>query len=275
MSVGITSIGGYNYTIGVAYVAMPSDLERGDYIRDCYKNLHISIVTEEGGFMNRVPISNEILNFIEFPKKATEFGSPIIYCTDDIRQHPFVLTKLSPKSELGDGKEHAFKFRRRLQNKAVEISGDVDRGNINIVLNSDDKAGFISIKLLNKNKDGKFSVDIGGDIVFQNTGLTQFIQQQSFEVVTIDPNDTKNQTSFKQDIEATELKAKKVLLNKGDNPIPKGNQLKSFLEDLIDEIASITVTTSIGQQPVLNKAKIIALKTKIDKILSEEFFIEK
>ena len=58
----------YKYTVGRGYIALPVDLERAQYIRDCYKNNQVCILTEEGGFLTRLPISPEILNFIEFPR---------------------------------------------------------------------------------------------------------------------------------------------------------------------------------------------------------------
>jgi hypothetical protein len=58
------------------------------------------------------------------------------------------------------------------------------------------------------------------------------------------------------------IKSDKIILENAD-----AYTLKTLLEDIITEISNITTATSIGPQAPINKAAIIALKQKVEKIL--------
>ena len=62
----------------------------------------------------------------------------------------------------------------------------------------------------------------------------------------------------------------KLKLGDGKENVVLGNTFKDLFDELLTEISNITITTSIGQMPVINKIKFeeLKLKTKTAKILS-------
>jgi len=53
-----------------------------------------------------------------------------------------------------------------------------------------------------------------------------------------------------------------------------GVALKTVMNAFIDQVGTITTTTAIGPQPILNAAMVIALKSQVETILSNVNFIE-
>jgi hypothetical protein len=270
---GTTPIPGYKYNAGIAYVAIPRDLDRAQYLKDCYINHHISIRTHDGGFHNRVPISPEVLNFIIFPDTTEKLGSPVIYVTDHQYQNHYIVNRLVSRDELGDSSEHKFKFTRKIDDAYVEVSGSAQDRSINIVVNGSDKKGAININMFNDNKDCELALDIQGDFVVKATNNTSFDQYGEFKISTHDEDS--NTSSFTQTSQENKFNSAKFIINNGEDKMVLGNKLVSFFEDLIDEISKITTLTKLGKQPILNKAKVLALKRKLKDFISQEAFLNK
>lgn len=264
----------YNYTIGFAYIALPNDIEREVYISDCYKNSWVSLIMEDGGFFNRVPISPEILSFIRFPLKPQEVGTPVLFGTDEIYKQPTVLTRLQERSELGDSKEHQFKFKRKYDDQLVEISGSAKTGQLNFIVNGATKPAKINVSVMSDKNDSELNLDVAGNVNVKATGSISLSPQKTFNSTTIDP-ESENQTTFEQTSTEHHFENKKLIINKGDDPLVLGNELKSFLGDFIDEVSKIKIATSIGLQPIVNKVQVIALKKKLNTFLSKVMFTDK
>lgn len=271
--IGIKSIPGFKYNVGIAYVAIPSDLDRGKYIADCFKNSSISVYTEDGGFNNRVPISPEVLGFIEFPINTNELGSPVIYITDEVYKHPYVVARLLKRNELGDNKEYQFKFKRILDKAFIEISGSVQNNTINLLIDSADQAGQLNINLFSKDKNSKLSIDVQGDVEIVNSGSKKITQQKEIVVETIDENG-EDKASWQQSTTENKFYNKKLIVNDGTEPMVLGNKFKEFMNDFIDELSNIKTNTAIGLQPIINAVQVNAFKAKIDNFLSKEGYLK-
>jgi hypothetical protein len=269
--IGLKSIPGFKYPIGIAYVAMPSDLEREAYLRDCYMNCYISIKTEDGGFLNRISIDPETLNFITFPLKAGELGSTVVYVVDTLYQQPHIIGRLLDPNELGDGREHSFKFRRVLDGGFVEVSGSGKDRSINLLVDGGDQQGAVNIHIFNKNQDCSLNVDVTGDVNVVASGAINASSHKGVLLQTLGDA----QTKFEQTDTEHKFTSQKVIINEGKDPMILGNELKSLLEDLITEISNITTVTALGLQPIVNKVKVTALKDRLSDILSQEGFLNK
>lgn len=53
-----------------------------------------------------------------------------------------------------------------------------------------------------------------------------------------------------------------------------GNALQTVLNAFIDQVATITTSTAIGTQPILNAAAVLSLKSQVNSIISSVNFIE-
>jgi hypothetical protein len=272
--IGMTGLEGFKYSVGIGYVMLPSDLDRDKYIADCYKNSYISIGLDDGGFLNRVPVSPEVLNFIEFPAETNQMGTPVVYVTDDLYQQPYIVSRFMRKDELGDNKESAFKFRRKVDDSYVEVSGSVQQRTLNLFLDTGDADGSINVKLFSKNKNSKLSFDVQGDVDVVSSGQVSTTTHSKAIIETID-NKSDDSARFEQSSTENKLFNKKIIINDGQDPLVLGNELKEFLGNFIDRVSEITVVTALGTQPIINKAQVLLLKENLNKILSTVAFIDK
>ena len=65
------------------------------------------------------------------------------------------------------------------------------------------------------------------------------------------------------------INSKKVNLGEGKEPILLGNTTKEFLNKVLTAISSITVATSLGVMPIINKAQVELLKKDLESLLSK------
>lgn len=265
---------GYKYSSGIGYITLPTDLDRDTYIRDCYKNFHVSLKTEDGGFLNRVPISPEVLNFCEFPSTTTEIGTCVIFVTDEMLQEYFIVARFANRNEIGDNKEGAFKIRRKIGSQFVEISGSAKEKHLNLIVDGDTDGGEININVLNNNKNGAVNVNIAGDLKLLASGQVSLYQEGTFKVETAD-NKSDNSATFDQTSTENHFQNQKIVINKGDEPFVLGNKLKDMFDAFIEEVGNITVTTAMGQMPILNKIQILAYKQRTKEFLSQVGYIDK
>lgn len=273
-TVGRTALPGDKYTVGVAYVAVPSDIDRAAYILDCFRNNQVSLMCEDGAFYNRVPISPDVLNWIEFAEDGRGLGTPVVYATEEIHQQPIVIARLQQGSTLGDGKEHAFKFRRMLDGVLVEINGNSKTAALNLIVDGDKQSGKVNINIFNENKDCILNIDVAGDVNVNATNNTKITQQKSAIIETTDPNG-EDKASFSQSSTQNQFNNQKLIVNDGSDPLTLGNELKKFLGDFIEEVGKITTATAIGTQPILNATQILAYKERLDEFLSTVIFTDK
>lgn len=263
----MTPTGGFKYNAGIAYIAIPSDLDRQSYINDCYKNFHVSIRTEDGGFINRVPITPDALNFIDFPSTPNELGTCVLYVTDEQNQIIFITDRFANRNDIGDGRENSFKFRRKYKDRFVEISGSSDEGSINIIANGGEVKGRVNIIITDASKEALLNVDVAGDV--QVTSTTKSLLQTEKLVVATDDGD--NAATYEQTPTQHKFYGKEIRVNDGEAPMVLGDALNTFLRNFIDEVAKITVAGS----PISNVPTILALKVELEKLLSKEAFLNK
>lgn len=153
-----------------------------------------------------------------------------------------------------------------------------------------DKGGEINLKIDSDDNSGKLSITVDGDINLNAFGNTTIKQYNKLTVQTASSTNQENTSSFIQDADSNKffdkehtvnaaeshnINTKKVSINGGDQPFVLGKVLKDFLDDFIDEVSKSTVSTALGQMPLLNAEQIVAYKEKTQKLLSEIAFIDK
>lgn len=264
------TIQGYNYPAGIAYVALPTDLDRSRYIALCYKTRTVCVRMDDGAFFTRVPIADRELQEIEFPEDSTKMGSPVVYVTEPVKNQIFIISTFQFPEDLPDLKEGQFKLRRRFLDSYVEISGSAKEKRVSVIVNTE-TGGEATFNILSKDNTGKLKLDVQGDIEIVVTKNTKLLAGESTNIATQNDQD---KSSFNQTPTNNEFINKKFTINKGDEAMIRGTAFKSFMDDLIIELSNSTVTTSIGQQPLLNKAQIAAFKEKTQELLSTIAFLE-
>lgn len=273
-NLGITPIEGERWSCGAGYIIIPADVDRDQYILSCFNTGRVIIKIDiDGSIVTRVPIDINTINLIDFPEKPEDLGSCVFYVTEPIHKHPVVIAILTKNNELLDLREGQFKIKRVYGKNFVEITGSAKEEFIALNLQGGEK-GILGISVNNKNKNAKVSLRVGGEIDSYTTGTTKLRSNESIILKTQNKEDESKNSSFTQTEGENNFQNTKFVINKGEEPMALGNVLQKFLDKFIDTVSQSTVTTSIGQMPLLNAQQIAALKQETSNILSKVGFLE-
>ncbi len=282
-NIGIQQDAGEMFAAGIAYIILPSDVTREQYIRECYKTATVSIYSEFNGFTNRVPIDIYSLNFVKFPLERKQYGSAVSFIVNPISNTPLITGIYFKGDETASElNEHQFTFKRDFNGNVVEISGSPKDNCLVLNVNSSDVGGQLQINVKSNDESGKVSINVDGDCEINSLNKTILRQFDSLQMITQNRDDEyeltyEEHTPTGRHIMSGEekLDTDSFIINDGEEPFVLGQKLKTFLDDFIDELSRITVTTSLGQMPILNKAQVTEFKKKTEPLLSEIAFIDK
>jgi len=242
------------YTVGTGYITLPYDVDRKIYIENCYRSNIVDILTDDGEYIQDVRIDKLVLQQIEFPFNIDDLGSIVVFVNEIVSNQPFIIATLARRDEYDNLEEKEFKFFKSFGEYVVTVRGQGKRGNLLIHLKSpEDENGFY-IDIVNSETKGKFKITIQGD-------YDLFVEKD----VNIEAVENINLTATKKIVaiseDDTELTAQKILIQNKDK-----YSVKELFDEIITEISNITVQTSMGAQPIINKIQVEDLKNKVAQI---------
>lgn len=269
-SVGTEFIPGENPPVGIAYIALPTDIDRLKYIALCYKTSTVCIRTDDGAFYTRVPISDRDLQDLDFPEESKALGTPVVFVNEEKKNQLIIVATLTWSDNLPDLKQGQFRSRKMVGNTFVEIGGSAKEKRIGIIINTDSE-GEALISILSKNNNGKFTVEIQGDA---NILVSNKISLESSRGTTISTITKTNTSSFTQTDTENKFISKKFIINKGNEAMMLGNETTSLLNKLITTISKATVMVNGTPMPLLNATEILQFTSETQKLLSKSAFLE-
>lgn len=272
---------------GIGYIVLPLDIDREIYVRECYRKGAISIAMEDGGVVDDVIVSNEALNKLTFPKSSKELGSMIFWVNIPKKNQPIVIGTLNKNNEFIGLSENEFSFKRESDQGFVEVSGNGQNSELNIIVNNIGGRGKINLIAANKSSTAEVNVKVKGDIKMYASGNIN-LQAENSIIITIGNTTIKYvedqgftyQDQFGNLIEIEDQKmtidSTEILHGKeAEESAVLGNTLQSILERLIDGINQLTVTTSSGPSGTpINAAVFTEIKGDLESIKSEKNKIE-
>lgn len=254
------------------YIGLPTDMDREQFITLCHQSKTVSVRTEIGGFHNHVPISLDDLNVITFPETYKDLGSGVVLGCSSEKEKYFILKVFEPTSELLDTKENQFKIKRHYNGSSVEVTGSGKDKFIGITVDSSDKeegSGTFYVSVSNKSKSAKLKVEVLGNIELFSEKKTTINSSEKILLKTTKSTDPKQYSSFEQTNNLNHFVSDKFKINNGDQSMVLGDLLKDFSDRLITTLAASTVTTALGQMPLLNATQIANFKQETNKWLSK------
>ena len=245
------------YPSGLAYIIVPSDIDRSQYIATCMSTETVSIFTEEGGVFHDIKIPPSILSQITFPDgKKESLGSGVIYVSHPKQGIPIIVQYLSKGDESRLLQYKEFRLHQSLGENQALISGRGDTGDIIVSTKSATKRGGNILISINKaDNSGLITLDIQGDGVFNMKNLK------------IDLSEFLSINNTQTDIFSSKA------INLGKNSLEwgvLGETLDEQLSALVDIISSAKTLTQMGPQPFMGdtQAKLTKWKSDIKQNLS-------
>lgn len=269
--------------VGIGYIIIPSDVNREEFIENCYLNEEVSVYPETGGTCyNNVKISVNCLNNLEFPE-GEGFGSCVVYILHPTQKIPIVVGILSKKDEGFTLNYKLFKLMKSLGSNSVSITGDGVNGNLIINVHSEeDEGGQIVIDVNNFSQTGLFKLSVKGKIILVANSM--FLKsKEEFSLET-------NKVYLKSEecnIESKSIKflGDKIQLHNKEIEIGKENLQYAILgetlkNDILIPILGILKTLNSvvsGPTAVVSPetiTKVVHIETKLSKLLSNKVKIE-
>jgi len=248
---------------GISYITVPKTADRTEFIHDCYMTGTVSITSEAGGIINKVPVSKGCMQLIEFPEEGETFGSQVVYVLDRIHNKQIVIDVLQNEDENSNNEENEYVIKRKFGDSVCEIRLNPVHESISITTSGD------SPDILINNSKG--SIETVSNIKKD----TAVVSNEKYEVVKqiIVGNSNKYSRIIQTDTNIL-VEIDKFVLSKEEQAFVLGNVLKEFFDKVLDTIANSTVSTAIGVQSLINKLDILKLKEETKKFLSENFFMK-
>lgn len=284
---------------GYGYVILSREASRADYIEYCLRNNVITILTEKNEIIKNCYVSEQVWNYLKFPKSIRTKGSCVIWNCPPKSNRTVVVATVTKRDELQPLRaENCFRVARENENGTVLIEGNVDRGILNFIVDSDLENGAqLSVRILNTLIQGlleiyiqgnlKIEVDDSFNLKIKNTLNAKFIDEFNPSVFTtfnytLGEGYTMNDefgnqiVVNKNGVTVTVPAGKKIVLQ-GNTAIQNsvlGNNLVSLIQELIATINQITVMTPAGISTVpLNVLDFTLISQKAKIILSQINFL--
>jgi hypothetical protein len=265
--------------MGHAYVVIPEDVDREEYINDCYSLKSVAIQTDELGVITKVLVGKQDMKDIEFPDTAEELGSMVLFVSIPGSNRYSILKVYEVHDYVSPDREHMYSFSAKLEEKAafigvdgangavsissqngkgIDVSAVGDEADLNMNAGRSMKAESIDVTITGYNSINFRVPNNGGDdTIIKYTSGEGFSYFDEYE------------NAILLNEEMAQVKSKKINLGDGAEPLILGQKLVDFLDKFITQVSAITTTTALGAMPILNKVTVEALKKDLDALKSK------
>ena len=260
---------------GVGFVVVPSEVDRVQYINDCYRTNTLTINGGKGyGYFSGVHADINVMQNIKFPTDEENRGTPVVWVKDAVSQLPVIVAVLRKQSEHYYLDENQYRLKRGTETRNVEIFVDGNTAGLDItVLGDKDEPANIDIKLSSENADSVLNVSCDNEINIIGNKSVNVVSNSDVKVSIKDKGDVLTFIEAKK--EQVNIVSKQIIHSSGKEHMVLGDTLAQLLKDMLSAIMKITVPTSVGSSGTpINTAEFNSISNRVDDILSEISKIE-
>ena len=158
-----TQASGVRHPFGFGYVVIPKDADRNVYIESCLRTFTVTMLLENGGWIDNVPVFKSAFNEIEFPETSNELGSQVFWGNIGMLGFPAIVSVGLKTNEFFVVKENQFVNQKNTKDGTVEVRGDAKQVTYNIIVNSTvSKKGVFNVLVSNSDKTAQFNTTVKG-----------------------------------------------------------------------------------------------------------------
>jgi hypothetical protein len=244
--IGKSGLPDLRYSHSIWNVYLPYDIDRAEYVENCFKTGTVTLINDNSETKNRVKIGKLALQMVDFPLDESKLGSEVLCATIPYSGEIRVVDVYSTKNQYVSQKENQYVFQKT---NGVGTAGIIIDGNGNIILSVDGSAtsGILTLNVTNSDRKGRLNVNVNGDVNLINDGN-----------ITV-----KSSTKIL-------LESDKILLNDSEEPILLGEKTVSLLKDILDQLSQ----ESAGPYILRGQAKYKALIEKLEDLKSKLSFVK-
>lgn len=276
---------------GIGRVIIPSDITRDSYIRKCVDSGRVSIYTFGAGVLRNISVCKHAMNDIEYPLLPEDFGSAVMYIKIPNREEYVIYGVLKEIGEAYDITENQFSIGKKSDVGISNITGDASKGSMTVRVNHSSNGGKLTISIGNSKSGGEVVIDVSGSVNFDSdkfnvlaydeinftvpkSGNSQVTSIKYIKGVGFSYSDEFGNTESIGSLHHSINHKKLVKLGSGVDNAVLYSQLKSFLTDILTEMAKTTVTVNNVPTPINNAALFVQLITKLQLDLIKSKYIQ-
>ncbi len=275
---------------GTGYVYIPSDKNKKTFINYCIRTNTICLLLEEGGYVENVPVTNEVINNLVFPDEKGGIGSWVTWINYPKHNLPLVIGTLPKVDEITNFHEDIAVFKRNTKDYTSSITVDAKNGQIIInAFSSKEIGGDIVIQSINGKKKSKIKLQASEKVEIDSISQSHTLRDE-FKIVikdlSIDDKESsiiykkgegltildefENNVILNKDNIQIKSGGKKIVLQDGKEPLVLGDTLQSLMEQLIVQVEAIVVPTAFGPSGVpVNIPAFEGIKNQLSTMLSK------
>lgn len=273
---------------GVGFVVVPSEVDRVQYINDCYRTNTLTINGGKGyGYFSGVHADINVMQNIKFPTDEENRGTPVVWVKDAVSQLPVIVAVLRKQGDYYSLDENQYRLKRGTETRNVEIFVDGNTAGLDItILGDKEEPANIDIKLSSENADSVLNVSCDNEINIIGNKSVNVVTNQKATLKVKEKGEEKMSLSyelgvglnykdeFENEVVAkdgeVDIISKKINHNSGKEPMVLGDTLAKLLDDMLKAIQAITVISPVGVTSVpVNIADFAAIQAQLDTIKSK------
>lgn len=277
---------------GVGYLVVPEEIDRVQYIEDCYRTQTVSINAGEGyGYFNAVRCPQNVLENLKFPTENNR-GTPVLWIKDGMSHLPVIVGWLRKEGDYYALGENQWRTSRGNDKRNVEVFIDGNTSTLQInVLGDEEEPANVQIKLSSQNKDSVFNLSSDNEVQLTGVNKTTLNSCKEIQMLVKEEGEKKFQMKytlkegflyedeFGNSIRCVdkliEIKSEQINHNGGNEPMVLGNTLQEVLSDILTAIQKLTVISPTGATSVpVNVADFAKIQQRLSDIKSKKSNLE-
>ena len=267
--------------MSTGYIVIPNGVNRHKYVSTCYKKLRVAVLSTSGAsYFGECIITKEALSNVKFPFKAGELGTPVVYLEGD---YPIVIGTTTSGDELGTTHDAFYSQKKEWNGCIANVS--VDAKSKTVVIDIQDDAPTNILILSKGSEESIIEIESSGQVCVR--AARKITIESIDEIALVNKNLEKSAESIlsiTDNINAQVID--KFIINKGDQAMVRGNELKDRLQEMNENIMRLKEAMQRGMSSVIprdggaaaftamNVAASFVNKVDLEKINSEIGFIE-
>ena len=265
-TIGTSGLPNRPLAAGSAYVIIPYNVDREQYVSQCYKTNTICLRTESGDFYKNAYIGDNELAMVSFPEKVGEIGSPVFWVSQPRHNTPVVVSVLNIKSAIGKmSEEGQFLLKGVSNDSVVAIDARSKNGASLDILVDSDEVSKVGIKVVG-GEDNFLDINVKGNVKILGTKSTKFVAREDFVVGLEDETGVVvSNIKFTKDNGIWEIYSDAgsngEFLLMGDKTIQQLNKVSNRIDKIIEAIS--TAVTGVSDGGAIYKANMVALLTPL------------
>ncbi len=247
-------------------VAMPTDMDRLEYIKNCYLSGTVTLIDEWGEYKHRVKIGKISLQLIDFPADIKSLGSEVLCVCLPYSGELRVVDVYNNQDQFTDQNENQYRFFKAGDGFAeLRIDGS---GKMLLSVDGVEDGVSLDISVTNENRTAQLNLNVNGDIIVQNDGTTTLTTSNQIKVQHIDSEKKETSISVKEK-EVKIISEGKIFLNDSEEPMLLGTKTVKLLEDVLTQLGK----ESAGPYPILGQQVYLQLKGTLEDLKSKISFV--